>query len=155
MHTVPSLQYAHLCYINNMDYAQLTRDEYSVNFTDEQFEKLNDLTQEWNNDCEGYYESTFVGGVAHGYCDSGILTDGLSAKDIDTLHKYFTDETIYGDIGIDELEQLVTKLGGKQWETDMNKFCREVSAVLTDEQKLATNAFEAAMSYCWQCCEDE
>ncbi len=78
--------------------------EYNTTFTGKQFDRLKALTRKWNKRCEGNYESTFVGGVAHGYCDSGILTDGLSAGDIDTLSKYFTNETIYSVVGIDTLE---------------------------------------------------
>ena len=69
--------------------------EYNTTFTRKQFDKLKALTHKWNKRCKGDYESTFVGGVAHGYCDSGILTDGLSAGDGKLLRKYFTGETIY------------------------------------------------------------
>ena len=72
-----------------------TKTDYNTTFTEEQFNKLEALTREWNNKCEGDYESTFVGGVAHAYCDSGIMTDGLSARDVEMLTKYFTSETIY------------------------------------------------------------
>ena len=72
---------------------------YDTQLTAEQKRTLRALAQEWNAKCEGDYESTFVGGVAHGYCDSGILTDGLSAADIAMLSKYFTSETIYNGSG--------------------------------------------------------
>tara|TARA_R100000030_G_scaffold90463_1_gene75132 strand:+ start:309 stop:725 length:417 start_codon:yes stop_codon:yes gene_type:complete len=130
-----------------------TNTEYNVNFTAEQFAQLEALTKTWNNKCEGDYESTFVGGVAHAYCDSGILTDGLSGADVNMLTKYFTSDTIYGDVGIDDLEQWVTQLEGTQWETDMTKFCRAVNGVLTAEQTHSEHAFEAALYYCWQCCD--
>ena len=132
---------------------QETNTEYNVNFTAEQFAQLEALTHKWNTQCEGDYESTFVGGVAHAYCDSGILTDGLSGADVNMLTKYFTSDTIYGDVGIDDLEQWVTQLEGVQWETDMTKFCRAVNAVLTAEQTHSEHAFEAALYYCWQCCD--
>ena len=134
---------------------QQTNDDYNTTFTAEQFNALAKLTREWNAKCEGNYEDTFVGGVAHGYCDSGILTDGLSGADVDMLHKYFTSETIYSsEVDIEQLEEWVTQLEGKQWETDFFKFVRAVNSVLTTEQKLnEENATEAAMSYCWQCCE--
>ena len=129
--------------------------EYNTTFTQEQFDALAELTHDWNARCEGNYEDTFVGGVAHGYCDSGILTDGLSGADVDRLHKYFTDETIYSsEVHIEQLEEWVTRLEGRQWETDMNKFVRAVNGVLTVKQKTdEANATEAAMYYCWQCCE--
>ena len=130
-----------------------TNTEYNVNFTAEQFAELEALTKTWNNKCEGDYESTFVGGVAHAYCDSGILTDGLSGADVNMLTKYFTSDTIYGDVGIDDMEQWVTQLEGVQWETDMTKFYRAVNAVLTDAQRTEQHATEAALYYCWQCCD--
>ena len=133
----------------------ITNKEYNTTFTAEQFDALAQLTREWNARCKGNYEDTFVGGVAHGYCDSGILTDGLSGADVERLSKYFTDETIYSaDITIEDMEQWVTRLEGVQWETDLFKFVRAVNSVLTTEQKLEeANATEAAMAYCWQCCE--
>ena len=126
----------------------------NITFTQEQLAQLAALTQEWNAKCEGDYESTFVGGVAHGYCDSGILTDGLSAADVAMFSKYFTNETIYSaEVAIDELEQWVTKMEGTQWQTDLFKFVDAVESVLTDEQRKDMDATEAALSYCWQCCE--
>ena len=134
---------------------QQTNTDYNTTFTAEQFAKLEALTREWNATCEGDYESTFVGGVAHAYCDSGIMTDGLSSRDVEMLSKYFTSETIYNaEVGIDDMEQWVTQLEGTQWETDLYKFVAAVNTVLTDEQKHnEENATEAAMAYCWQCCE--
>ena len=133
---------------------QQTNTDYNTTCTAEQFAKLEALTREWNAKCEGDYESTFVGGVAHGYCDSGILTDGLSGADVERLSKYFTSETIYSaDIGIEDMETWVTQIEGVQWETDYFKFVRAVNGVLTQEQLLKeANATEAAMHYCWQCC---
>ena len=132
-----------------------TNETYNTTFTAEQFAKLEALTKTWNAQCEGDYESTFVGGVAHAYCDSGIMTDGLSARDVAMLSKYFTTETIYNaEVGIDDMEQWVTQLEGTQWETDLYKFVAAVNTVLTQEQLTdEENSVEAAMHYCWQCCE--
>ena len=132
-----------------------TNTTYNTTFTAEQFNALAELTKTWNATCEGDYEHTFVGGVAHGYCDSGILTDGLSGADVDMLSKYFTSETIYSsEVTVEELEEWVTKLEGTQWETDLFKFVRAVNSVLTKEQLLnEENATEAALYYCWQCCD--
>ena len=134
---------------------QQTNTDYNTTFTAEQFAQLEALTREWNAKCEGDYESTFVGGVAHAYCDSGIMTDGLSGRDVEMLTKYFTSETIYNaEVGIDELEQWVTQLEGKEWQTDLYTFVEAVNGVLTAEQhKDEENATEAAMHYCWQCCD--
>ena len=128
---------------------------YDTILTDEQRKKLAALTHEWNTKCEGDYESTFVGGVAHAYCDSGIMTDGLSAGDVEMLTKYFTSETIYSsEITIEDMENWVTQLEGTHWTTDFFKFVEAVNSVLTAEQLLnEENSTEAAMHYCWQCCE--
>ena len=133
---------------------QQTNTDYNTTFTQEQFAKLEALTREWNTKCEGDYEHTFVGGVAHAYCDSGIMTDGLSAGDVTMLTKYFTSETIYNaEVGIDDMEQWVTQLEGNEWQTDLYTFVAAVRDVLTEKQCVdEEDAMEAAMSYCWQCC---
>ena len=134
---------------------QQTNTDYMTTFTDTQFAQLEALTREWNTRCEGDYESTFVGGVAHAYCDSGIMTDGLSARDVEMLTKYFTSETIYNaEVGIDDMETWVTQLEGNTWQTDLFTFVAAVNAVLTKEQLTdEEDAVEAAMHYCWQCCD--
>ena len=134
---------------------QQTNTDYNTTFTAEQFAQLEALTREWNNKCEGDYESTFVGGVAHAYCDSGIMTDGLSSRDVEMLSKYFTSETVYNaEVGIDDLEQWVTQLEGNTWQTDLYTFVAAVRDVLTEKQCVdEEDAMEAAMHYCWQCCE--
>ena len=132
-----------------------TNETYNTTFTAEQFAQLEALTREWNAMCEGDYESTFVGGVAHAYCDSGIMTDGLSGADVDMLTKYFTSETIHNAaVGIDDMEQWVTQLEGDEGQTDLYTFVAAVRDVLTEKQCVdEEDAMEAAMSYCWQCCE--
>jgi len=134
---------------------QQTNTDYNTTFTEQQFAQLEALTREWNAKCEGDYEHTFVGGVAHAYCDSGIMTDGLSARDVDMLTKYFTSETIYNaEVGIDDMEQWVTQLEGNEWQTDLYTFVAAVRDVLTEKQCVdEEDAMEAAMHYCWQCCE--
>ena len=132
-----------------------TNTDYNTTFTEEQFNTLEALTREWNTKCEGDYEHTFVGGVAHAYCDSGIMTDGLSGRDVTVLTKYFTSETVYNsEITIDDMEQWVTQLEGEAWETDLFRFVAAVRGVLTETQCVdEETATEAAMAYCWQCCE--
>jgi len=127
---------------------------YDTQLTAQQQSTLKALTHEWNAKCEGDYESTFVGGVAHAYCDSGIMTDGLSAADVAMLSKYFTGETIYSaEMGIDELEALVARMENTEWQTDLFKFVDAVNRVLTAEQHKNLDSTETAMSYCWECCE--
>ena len=126
---------------------------YDTILTDEQRKKLAALTHEWNTKCEGDYESTFVGGVAHAYCDSGIMTDGLSGADVTMLSKYFTSEAIHGAVDIGTLQHWVTLMEEDEWQTDLFKFVDAVESVLTDEQREHMDSTEAAMSYCWECCE--
>ena len=126
---------------------------YDTKLTAEQQNTLRTLTHEWNAKCEGDYESTFVGGVAHAYCDSGIMTDGLSAADVAMLSKYFTSEAIHGAVDIDTLTHWVTLMEEDEWQTDLFKFVDAVNSVLTDEQHKNLDSTEAAMSYCWECCE--
>jgi hypothetical protein len=127
---------------------------YDTQLTAEQKRTLRALAREWNTKCEGDYESTFVGGVAHAYCDSGIMTDGLSAADVAMLSKYFTNETIYSaEMAIEELETLVARMEDTEWQTDLFKFVDAVNSVLTAEQHKNLDSTEAAMSYCWDCCE--
>jgi hypothetical protein len=127
---------------------------YDTQLTAEQKSTLQALTQEWNTKCKGDYERTFVGGVAHAYCDSGIMTDGLSAADVAMLSKYFTGETIYSaEVSIDELEALVARMEEGEWQTDLFKFVDAVNSVLTAEQHKNLDSTEAAMSYCWECCD--
>jgi hypothetical protein len=126
---------------------------YDTKLTAEQQNTLRTLTHEWNAKCEGDYESTFVGGVAHAYCDSGIMTDGLSAADVAMLSKYFTSEAIHGAVDIDTLEHWVTLMEEDKWQTDMFKFVDAVNSVLTAEQHKNLDSTETAMSYCWECCE--
>ena len=127
---------------------------YDTQLTAQQQNTLKALTHKWNTLCEGDYESTFVGGVAHAYCDSGIMTDGLSAADVAMLSKYFTSETIYNaNVGIDELEALVARMEEGEWSTDLFKFVAAVESVLTDEQREHLDSTEAAISYCWECCD--
>ena len=126
--------------------------EYNTTFTRKQFDKLKALTHKWNKRCKGDYESTFVGGVAHGYCDSGILTDGLSAGDGKLLRKYFTGETIYSVVGIDTLEAWMQEASQEYRELDCTRFVRAVQRVFTRAQHKQEHTLEAALAYCWECC---
>lgn len=133
-----------------------------MTLTQEQKTQLQTLTMKWNAQCVGTYDSTFVAGVAHGYCDSGILTDGLSERDLQQLSKYFTGETIYTNVDLDTLTEWLRQLTEDDTlQLDCTRFVAEVMAVLTEEQQLHAdtmeagdeNAVEVALNYCWECCE--
>ena len=130
-----------------------TNKQYNTTFTSKQFDKFKALTDKYNAECEGDYESTFVGGVAHAYCDSGIQTDGLSARDIDTLAKYFTGETIYSVVGLDTLQTWMQEIA--QDDTlvlDCVRFVQAVQRVFAKAQHKQEYALEAALAYCWDNC---
>lgn len=125
-----------------------------MKLTQQQKTQLKALTMKWNAQCVGTYDSTFVGGVAHGYCDSGILTDGLSERDLQQLSKYFTGETIYTNVDLDTLTEWLRQLTEDDTvQLDCTRFVAEVMAVLTEQQQQQEGALEAALGYCWQCCE--
>ena len=127
-----------------------------MTLTQQQKTQLQTLTKKWNAQCKGTYDGTFVGGVAHGYCDSGILTDGLSERDMKLLHKYFTAETIYTNVDLDTLTEWLRQLTEDDTlQLDCTRFVAEVQSVLTEQQQLAEveNAVEVALNYCWECCE--
>ena len=130
-----------------------TNKQYNTTFTSKQFDKFKALTDKYNAECEGDYESTFVGGVAHAYCDSGIQTDGLSARDIDTLATYFTGETIYSVVGLDTLQTWMQEIA--QDDTlvlDCVRFVQAVQRVFSKALHKQEYALEAALAYCWDNC---
>jgi hypothetical protein len=59
--------------------------------TQTQKDKLQAIVDKYA-DVEGSYESTMLGGIVHGYCDSGILTDAYSVEDAELVSKYFTED---------------------------------------------------------------
>jgi hypothetical protein len=62
---------------------------------------------------EGSYESTMLGGIVHGYCDSGILTDAYSVQDAELVAMYFTQEA--QDSGYLELfNNFITEVHGEE-----------------------------------------
>jgi len=60
-------------------------------FTAQQKQQLQAIVDKYAS-VEGSYEETMLGGIVHGYCDSGILTDCYSINDADTVAQYFSEE---------------------------------------------------------------
>jgi hypothetical protein len=85
---------------------------------------------------EGDYESTMLGGIVHGYCDSGILTDAYSVEDAELVAKYFTQEAI--DSGYLHLfnDFIVTVSGGTE-ELLCCKVIDEMCAIVDDAEQAA------------------
>jgi hypothetical protein len=82
---------------------------------------------------EGSYESTMLGGIVHGYCDSGILTDAYSVEDAELVAKYFTEEA--QDSGYLELfNNFITEVSGGTEELLCCKVIEEMCAIVDDAE---------------------
>ena len=141
---------------------KLTKEQKKYKFTDLQLQAIKTLVNDWNAKCKSNYSSSFVGGVAHGYLDSGILTDGLSERDIDLLAKYFTDEAIYANVDLETLNDWLKQLEeDNTLKLDCLAFVEELNKLLTDEQKQIDKKNElaggherlcsdVALDWCWK-----
>ena len=80
---------------------------------------------------EGSYESTMLGGIVHGYCDSGILTDSYSVEDAELVAKYFTQEA--QDSGyLDLFNNFIVEISGGEEELLCCKVITEMCAIIDD-----------------------
>jgi len=85
---------------------------------------------------EGSYESTMLGGIVHGYCDSGILTDSYSVEDAELVAKYFTQEA--QDSGYLELfNNFIVEVSGGEEELLCCKVIDEMCAIVEDAELAA------------------
>jgi hypothetical protein len=64
---------------------------YFSDITAQQKQQLQAIVDKYAS-VKGSYEATMLGGIVHGYCDSGILTDCYSVNDADTVAQYFSEE---------------------------------------------------------------
>ena len=102
-------------------------------------------------DVEGDYESTMLGGIVHGYCDSGILTDAYSVEDAELVAKYFTQEAI--DSGYLHLfnDFIVTVSGGEE-QLLCCKVIDEMCAIVDDAEQAAAyigKLIDGLMEHCY------
>jgi hypothetical protein len=82
---------------------------------------------------EGSYESTMLGGIVHGYCDSGILTDAYSVEDAELVAKYFTEEAINsGDLEL--FNNFIVEVSGGTEELLCCKVIDEMCAIIDDAE---------------------
>jgi hypothetical protein len=85
---------------------------------------------------EGNYESTMLGGIVHGYCDSGILTDAYSVEDAELVAKYFTEEA--QDSGyLDLFNNFIVEISGGEEELLCCKVITEMCAIIDDVETAA------------------
>ena len=85
---------------------------------------------------EGSYESTMLGGIVHGYCDSGILTDSYSVEDAELVAKYFTQEA--QDSGyLDLFNDFIVAVSGGEEQLLCCKVIEEMCAIVDDGELAA------------------
>jgi hypothetical protein len=103
--------------------------------TQQQKDALQALVNKYK-DVEGSYESTMLGGIVHGYCDSGILTDSYSVEDAELVAKYFTEEaqnsgylTLFNDF--------IVEVSGGEEELLCCKVVDEMCAIVDDAEQAA------------------
>ncbi len=85
---------------------------------------------------EGSYESTMLGGIVHGYCDSGILTDAYSVEDAELVAKYFTQEA--QDSGyLDLFNNFIVEVSGGEEQLLCCKVIEEMCAIVDDGELAA------------------
>jgi hypothetical protein len=80
-------------------------------------------------DVEGSYESTMLGGIVHGYCDSGILTDAYSVEDAELVAKYFTEEAINSGY-LELFNDFIVEVSGGTEELLCCKVIDEMTAII-------------------------
>jgi hypothetical protein len=80
-------------------------------------------------DVEGSYESTMLGGIVHGYCDSGILTDSYSVEDAELVAKYFTEEAQHSGY-LELFNDFIVEVSGGEEELLCCKVIDEMTAIV-------------------------
>jgi hypothetical protein len=85
---------------------------------------------------EGSYESTMLGGIVHGYCDSGILTDAYSVEDAALVAKYFTEEAQYSGY-LELFNTFIKEVSGGTEELLCCKVIDEMCAIIDDAETAA------------------
>ena len=100
---------------------------------------------------EGSYESTMLGGIVHGYCDSGILTDSYSVEDAELVAKYFTQEA--QDSGYLELfNNFIVEISGGEEQLLCCKVIEEMCAIVDDAETAAAyigKLTDTIMEHCY------
>jgi hypothetical protein len=100
---------------------------------------------------EGSYESTMLGGIVHGYCDSGILTDAYSVEDAELVAKYFTEEAINsGDLEL--FNNFIVEVSGGTEELLCCKVIDEMCAIIEDAELAAAyigKLTDSLMEHCF------
>jgi hypothetical protein len=78
---------------------------------------------------KGDYEDTMLLGIVHGYIDSGILTDALSADDAKIAAQHLTEDEL-AELSLEEINAAVKAATGKELQccTAIN----EIAAITED-----------------------
>ncbi len=102
-------------------------------------------------DVEGDYESTMLGGIVHGYCDSGILTDAYSVEDAELVAKYFTEEAINSGY-LELFNDFIVAVSGGEEELLCCKVIDEMCAIVDDAEQAAAyigKLIDGLMEHCY------
>jgi hypothetical protein len=101
-------------------------------------------------DVAGSYESTMLGGIVHGYCDSGILTDSYSVEDAELVAKYFTDEAINSGY-LELFNNFIVEVSGGEEELLCCKVIEEMCAIADCELAAAYigKLTDSLMEHCY------
>jgi hypothetical protein len=100
---------------------------------------------------EGDYESTMLGGIVHGYCDSGILTDAYSVEDAELVAKYFTEEAINSGY-LELFNNFIVEVSGGTEELMCCKVIDEMCAIIEDAELAAAyigKLTDSLMEHCF------
>ena len=100
---------------------------------------------------EGSYESTMLGGIVHGYCDSGILTDAYSVEDAELVAKYFTEEAINSGY-LELFNNFIVEVSGGTEELMCCKVIDEMCAIIEDAELAAAyigKLTDSLMEHCF------
>jgi hypothetical protein len=100
---------------------------------------------------EGSYESTMLGGIVHGYCDSGILTDAYSVEDAELVAKYFTEEAINSGY-LELFNNFIVEVSGGTEELLCCKVIDEMCAIIEDAELAAAyigKLTDSLMEHCF------
>lgn len=100
---------------------------------------------------EGSYEDTMLGGIVHGYCDSGILTDAYSVEDAELVAKYFTEEAINSGY-LELFNNFIVEVSGGTEELMCCKVIDEMCAIIEDAELAAAyigKLTDSLMEHCF------
>ena len=123
----------------------LTKENDIANITETQTEELNNILQKWFN-IKGDYCETLLQGIAHYKCDSGIMSDAYSSKDVDYIKEHMIhlldEDGIETDEFYEEIHNYEDELEFINCSYELYKFSEKHNFVDEDVYSLATELEE-------------